>query len=195
MSKPQYPQWLHDLLGGTLDCPQCRRDLEFADMVGLGVFYPDDSQTFNRAPRARLFALCPKCSTQSSFEFVAERRGLIGALEAFFDLIEAEREVTEQPSPFAQLQEPASDEEATCDGNCSGESDAAKAFEQNKRRKRKKLAQMPTDAEVEAFTRKLAKASLKRSSKSFRRFMEQLGIDIDAPVDADDGNDDEEAAS
>ena len=58
---------------------------------------------------------------------------------------------------------------------------AEKRWESIRRRKKAALKHPPTDAEVKKFLKQLNRTSFKRSSKGFRHFMGQLGIDIDWP--------------
>ncbi len=182
--QPDYPKWVHDAMNNGITCRKCQRLIELLDIQMIGVQYPSANQIYDLRPRAYIITECRKCFQKTGIEMTAPKPLLLSAVEALFDHIESERPRTEKSSPFLpspNYPPPKGPGDVPGEPIPENQSPAALAWQDRRRRNRKKLAREPNDREVKAFLRALNATSFKRSSKSFRAFMKQLGIDIDWP--------------
>ncbi|MEM6552610.1 MAG: hypothetical protein AAF750_10855 [Planctomycetota bacterium] len=84
------------------------------------------------------------------------------------------------PLPTPNLPGKASDRRRLLDLDADEQTAAQRNFRSRQKRYQRKLAKPPKQKEVRAFLNTLDKTSIKLTSKSWRRFMDRLGIDLDA---------------
>ncbi|MEM6392781.1 MAG: hypothetical protein AAF797_08430 [Planctomycetota bacterium] len=182
---PKYPKWVRDIVDAKIRCPKCNRLIETLDIRGIGVQFPENNQVHDRSPVAQITTQCRTCFHQTRLLMHVEKIPLLSAVETLFDYIEADRSFTEAASPFLpspNIKPPKAEGDNPVEIVPGQTKLAAKAFEERRRRAERRLKEMPTDREVRAFLNKLKKTSTKRSTKSYRQFMWNLGIDIVWPT-------------
>jgi len=177
---PDWPEWIRELFTERMTCPHCKHRLRLEHVVGIGINFSHASWPFDRQPIARIIVVCDQCFKNTDIEMIQDKESILMGVDAVFNHIESQREFTEKASPFLpspNLDPPPADDEDHLDV-IPNKTSAEKRMDTNRSRRKAHLKKPPGDREVETFLNKLKATSFKRSSKSYRKFMRALGIDI-----------------
>lgn len=214
-NKPEdlLPQWIIRVFGkGNRLCRKCDRDLTLDDLCGVELICTS-FEDMNIGPVTALDTLCCECGDSLRIRIDVDLREFIQGVEGFYEYVAQFRMEPDPPKPM--LPSPNTDPEIPlCDvdegddgesvdrpgpikhhrfGNLFGhdrkkQNPIERDFRKRQKRKAKDHKGKITDEEFEAFRQRLAKASPKRSTKSFRTFMAKFGIDIDKDYSAEGGD-------
>ena len=190
--QPDYPQWVRQIFEPGFKCTRCGQRLQLADLVSVGVSRPPAGNLLDKKPRGRAFADCSKCFKTFCFEVEAPQADIVEAVNEFYEHLD----LFGDPAPGNQdkprdkkpdIKKPGkamwSIDDIIQKGGDSlpPKTPLEKQWHAAGKRHKGSLTDMPTEEEVQAFLKQLNRTSFKRSSKGFRHWMRQFGIDIDQP--------------
>ena len=186
-----YPQWIKQLFSGKMGCESCSEPLSLDDIIGVGLYCPDAATDFSVGPQSAVEAYCSHCGNRTHFTINKVLSETVKAVEAFYEVIARKRMGHKPPwgtlpSPNYKPEEEADKKQPGSDVRPYGHrfrgqgfSEEAERWRNRRRRRRFKIGGPPSDEEVKKFLRRLEKTSFKRSTKSFQKFMADMGITIE----------------
>ena len=193
---PEYPRWIVEIFEKPFPCTTCRKTVTLDDIIGIGVQVPCEPHIFVRDPRINIFMRCPHCSQQMGVQAAADKMQILSAVESAFDVIKANLDAAfEQAESQHEASSPTILPSPNYGPLCLDDDDGSPVFDArtpaqkrqdaNRQRREGQLKRPPDDREVEVFLNKLKATSFKLSSKSYRKFMRELGIDLPDETEGD----------
>jgi len=172
-----YPAWIKSVFKEKNTCGRCGCMIGIEDIVSIGLYTPNEIADSAVGPQPSFDTRCPDCGHLLRYSFDIDLPLLFDGISEFSDLITKYR-MDETRKTWVVLPSPNYKKRGVPKHNPEFGLHEARI---KRVRRNPALQQMPTDKEVQVFLNKLERASFKRSSKGFKRFMAELRVDLDAP--------------
>jgi len=185
-----YPKWFTEFISDC-KCQHCGQHRYAEDFYAVAVVHNQYSDLPMPGPICRLHIKCHTCETPAGVDMRIPREWLLGLVAAVYD-----------NHPDDPGTDPGNDPDEDDDGggptpgpgdthDSGGREEAQRAGRPRKHgrssadarygkrpTKAQRLSVPPTDKETTAFLNRLGRTSFKRTSKSYRDFMDRLGVCI-----------------
>ena len=173
-----YPTWITAMFDPPRRCSKCDGTLKIDQIVAVGLYTPNEVSDTAAGPMAGIEVRCDDCGQLLRITSDVDVDDIAAGTKAFYHLILEHRMDTEH-KVWVRLPSPNFIEK----NKVPKHNDAFGLREGRIKRVRRDAAlqQMPSDKEVQVFLNKLRRTSFKRDSKSFKRFMTELCVDLDLP--------------
>lgn len=171
----KYPSWIKAVFIKQNNCVKCNCKIGIEDIVSIGLYTPNEISDMAVGPQVGLDMGCQDCGNLLRYTFDIPLPSLFEGIDAFYDLI-AEHRMDSEHSGWVRLPSPNHKPKGVPKHNPKFGLHEARI---KRVRRDPAVQEMPTDKEVQVFLNKLKRASFKRSSKTFKRFMAELRVDLD----------------
>ena len=170
----EYPHWVHNIINQLKGCPKCGAPMDVGQLVGIAARIPGGIYAGRRKPIGRLCMCCDACDKETALDVPVTSHELLAAIEILTEFIEEQDDDADDvllPSPNYPTAGP--------------EQYPSTPFNQERLEamglpSRKHALRPISHREVRAFLNNLDRTSLRRTSKSFYRFMLRLGVDLES---------------